>query len=212
MKKAFLIPVLLCVLTLVATGRSYALLLSLDPSAQKIGVGDTTLVDLNISGLGNGKAPSLGAFYAEITFDESIVFFDSVVYASLLGDTDPSAFETEIVTTLGVGEVSLDEFSFLFDFELDALQPSDFTLATLSFTGLNEGTSTLGFGFTDLSDAAFPASSLFPDLQTAEITVDSDQPVPEPATILFFVVGLIGLGGYRMRFSKKNKFSNLTSW
>ena len=103
-------------------------------------------MDLNISGLGEFAAPSLGAFLVEVTFDDSLLTVDSVSYGLLLGDTDPFAFETDILTTVGAGSVSLDEISFLFDFELDALQPESFTLATLSFTGDNAGISALGFG------------------------------------------------------------------
>ncbi len=205
MKKILLNSILLCFLIFVVAVNSHALEVSLNPSTQTIGIGDTALVELNISGLEDGAAPSLGAFLVEITFDESILSFDSVVYGAFLGDTDPSAFETDIFTTTGAGFISLDEGSLLWDDELDALQSDSFTLAILSFIGLSGGTSSLGFGDVDLADAEFPSNSLFSDLVTASITVDSgsSQVVPEPATISLFIVGLLGFAGLRRHFNKK---------
>jgi hypothetical protein len=106
-----------------------------------------------------------------------------------LGDpADP--IETDIVTTVGTGSVSLDEFSFLSGFELDALQPADFTLATLQFSADAVGTSTLGFGAIDLSDAV--GSTIVPTLETGEITV-----VPLPASLPLFLSALGCLFGIR---------------
>lgn len=69
---------------------------------------------------------------------------------------------------------------------LDALQGSSFTLATLVFQDLAVGTSTLGFGTIDLSDASFPATTLaVTALQPASVTV-----VPVPATGWLLLAGL----------------------
>lgn len=156
--------------------------LSFSPSAATILEGDTLAVDLEISGLGDFASPSLGAFKTDILFDDAILDFDSVVYGALLGDPDPLSFETDIVTTTGAGLVTLDEFSFLFDFELDALQPETFSLATLNFTGQAVGTSALTFGDVDLSDAV--GNTLSPTLNTGSIQVDPrETPMPIPATL-----------------------------
>lgn len=173
-------------------------MLSINPASQTIGVNDITSIDLNISGLGDGTPPSLGAFAVEILFDETILAFDNVSYGSSLGSTDFIDFETDILTTPGVGSVTLDLFSFLFDFELDALQGSSFTLATLSFEGLADGTSLLNYGLTDLADAAFPSNTIVPQLQTASITVETAG-IPEPATLVLFGAGLFGLSFMRRR-------------
>ncbi len=176
-----------------------AVILSLDLSTQDIDVGATASVDLNISGLGDSTAPSLGAFFTEITFDDSILSFDSVTYGAFLGDPDPSLLETEIITTVGPSSVSLDEFSFLFDFELDALQPANFTLATMSFTGLADGISALRFGAFDLSDAVVTTIA-DPTFETANITVEPRQTsIPEPMTPLLMISSLLGLAIYRYR-------------
>ena len=168
------------------TGHVLALpILSLEPASQTGTVGDSFSVDLVISDLGDGVDPSLGAFFTEFLFDDSILVFDSVSYGLFLGDTDPLAFETDIVTTSGFGFVSLDEFSFLFDFELDALQPASFILATLLFDGVGNGTTALGFGFIDLSDAI--GFSLTPALVGASVTVT----VPEPGTFLLLAWGMV---------------------
>lgn len=167
--------------------------LSLQPISQTITANDFTDIELVISGLGGFTSPSLAAFYAEINFDSSVLGFESVAYGPLLGDTDPSTFETDILTTISTGMVSLDEFSFLLDFELDALQPDTFTLATLTFKGLAAGTSPLSLTNVDLSDAAFPANSIIPTLENASITVNQASTVPEPSMWLLMLVGLMGL-------------------
>ncbi len=181
---------------------SWAVSLSLSPSTQNINPTQMGTVDLVVADLGNFVAPSLGAFLVEITFDDSLLAFDSVSYGPSLGDP----FDTIILTTPGAGTVSLDEFSFLFDFELDALQPDTFSLATLTFTGLAPGSSALGFGTIDLSDAL--GSTIVPSsLDTASITVNDPQvpPIPEPATFILMATGLAGIAAWKLKQGRKNK-------
>ena len=112
----------LAFLLLIVANPAQAVTLSFYPVTQPVAQGETATVDLNISDVVDLAPPSLGAFLVEISFEESILSFDSVAYGPFLGDpADP--FKTDIVTTVGTGSVSFDEFSFLFDFELDASQP-----------------------------------------------------------------------------------------
>ncbi len=159
---------------------------SLDPIEQTISLGSPAEVSVAISDLGDGLPPSLGAFLIEVTFDNNILNFASVTYGESLGNPN-DVFETDVVTTSGPNMVSLDEFSFLSAPELDALQPDSFTLATLTFTSVGVGTSPLGFGSIDLSDAV-GLTTADPTLGTANITV-----VPLPATFVLLASALLGL-------------------
>ncbi|MCB1742511.1 MAG: hypothetical protein KDK91_19205 [Gammaproteobacteria bacterium] len=198
MRTRSLIKLVFAVATLflgLATQQTHAATLSLSPAAGTVQVGAPAVVELNISGLGDFAPDSLGAFLVEIEFDPAVLDIDvsDVMYGSLLGDTDPSAFETDIVTTVEAGRVSLSAASLLLDFELDALQPSSFTLATLTFATLANGTSALSFGTVDLSNAMFPASTLALDsVLTASVTA-----VPLPAAWLLFLTGLAVLSARR---------------
>ncbi|MES9980575.1 MAG: cohesin domain-containing protein [Candidatus Thiodiazotropha sp. 6PLUC5] len=201
MKKKILLFLSLYSLALFSS-HGVAVTLTLVPMSQEIRVGSTTSVDLNISDLGDYSAPSLGAFLTEIVFDDVALSFESVTYGDLLGSTEPSLFETDIVTTVTPGSVSLDEFSFLSDYELDSLQPDSFTLASLSFMATSAGTSLLEFGLIDLSDA-IGFSILDPTLETASITVTPEHhTVPEPATYILMLSGLVGIMGLKCRRHK----------
>jgi hypothetical protein len=190
--KSLTAPVLLLSSSLCA-----AVEISILPSATTVQQGNTVSVDLVASDLGSFAAPSLGAFLAEIVFDDAILDFDSAVYGSLLGDpSDPLA--TSIATTTGVGSVSLDEFSFLFDFELDALQPDSFTLATLTFRGQAAGVSALAIGTVDLSDAV--GNTLTPTaIKAGSIQVTSANGVPAPATVALILPFALLLAGRTRR-------------
>jgi hypothetical protein len=194
MKKKILLFLSLFSLALFSS-HGAAVTITLVPISQEIRVGSTTSVDLNISDLGDFSAPSLGAFLTEIVFDDTALSFESVTYGALLGSTEPSLFETDIITTVTSGSVSLDEFSFLSDYELDSLQPDSFTLATLSFTATAAGTSLVEFGLIDLSDAV-GFSILDPTLETTSITVTPQRhTVPEPTTYILLLSGLVGILG-----------------
>jgi len=166
-------------------------ILSLESSTASVAIGQTFNVDLKISDLGNRSAPSLASFLAEIVYQEESISFESVRYGNLLGSpSDP--VETDIVTTtLGSNTVSLDEASFLTTIELDALQPADFTLATLMFKAISvESSSSISFGNIDFSDAE--ANSFIPTLETTSVAI-----IPLPGALVLLLsafCGLIALG------------------
>jgi hypothetical protein len=189
-----------CVL-LFASNTSAATILTVVPSVNDASPGDSVTVDLVISGLVDGGADSLGAFFTEILFDESIVDFDNVLYSEFLGSVDPFAFETEVFTTTGAGFVTLDVFSFLFDFELDTIQPESFTIATLTFIVLSEGTTALDIGYVDFSTA--DGNFLTLDIVNASVTASFPIAVPEPNILAMLSVGL------SLALWRKNKIQSI---
>jgi hypothetical protein len=93
---------------------------------------------------------------------------------------------------------NLVEVSWLWNF---SFQADSFTLATLTFSGLNAGHSDLSISNLTLSDDGWPAQALSATLDTGSIDVAA--PVPEPATMLLFGTGLAGMIGSRVRKKKK---------
>ena len=200
MKKIFYICVTLLTLLLFFVTPSCAILIGFDPVSQSVPVGDPTDVALVISGLGDGSAPSLGIFDVDISFDSTILDFNSVAFGDpLLGDQlDLLGFGSITFFTPGLGSVNLFELSLDDLFTLDSMQAGSFTLATLTFNTLAVGTSSLDISINSLGDAS--GFSLDADLQSGSIS-----PVPEPASILLLTSGIIGMGLFgRKRYKKKD--------
>ncbi len=177
---------------------SQAAVLSFDPSAQAVGLGANASVDLRISGLGDDI---LTAFDLDVTFDDSILGFQSFTFGTGLDALGLGTLNS--ATDLGGGVVNVFELSLDFDAVLMIHQPNDFVLGTFSFATLGLGTSALTTTVDTLvGQLVFVpgrgevASELPAQAQSGSITV---VPVPEPATLTLFGLGLLGLGAARWR-------------
>ena len=136
----------------------------------------------------------MGAYDFFVNFDSNILSFNAYSLTAALG-----IGPIEIVDTSLPGVIELLANSLLSSAELATLQTtSPLPLATLSFTGINYGTSLLSFSPFFLVDGANPPNWLTVDeAQTASITVSA--PIPEPSTLLLLGSGLLGFTGLRRR-------------
>jgi len=195
--KPFIRSILMAACLVVMPSSWASVILSLDSNASSVNVGDSFSVDITIAGLGDLSSPSLGAFFIDVSFDNSLFGLDLVSFGDLLnGNAGDPLFSDRFVDDSVSGIVSLSETSFLFDFELDALQPASFTLATLDFTALATGSGALDFALIDLSDELGFSIN---DATGAGTTVT----VPEPPMLALMSAGLIGIGFGRRRYQRR---------
>ncbi len=109
-----------------------------------------------VSGLGDAGSPSLGAFDFDLTYDPSILAFNSLIFgdpglASLLGPPFGSigGFSVNAIS----GLVNQFEVSLELPETLDMYQAGGFVLTTLSFTTLTAGITGLDISALILSDS-----------------------------------------------------------
>lgn len=157
-----------------------AITIGFTPYSQSISVGSTATVDLFISGLGAGTAPSLGTFDLNIDFDPLVLSFTGASFGSQL---DLFGLGNLRDVTPGVGSVNIFELSYDSPFDLDTLQADTFVLATLTFNALGSGVSPLLISANALGDSN--GDSLAADLVATNISA-----VPEPETQLLMVIGI----------------------
>lgn len=186
----------LCALSMVSfAADAEAIVIGLTPTSLSAAVGDGFDVDLTVDGLGNGTAPSLGAFDVNVSFDTAVLAFVGASFGPSLGD----AFLGEAVTEVDAsvpGVVNLFEVSFLEEDAatcvfclppfLNDIQTDSFVLATLSFTALAVGTSDLVPTGAILSDAA-GISLADPTIASATFSIS------EPSALALLLAGLAGL-------------------
>ena len=171
------------------------------PQLQSTNVGSMAEVQINISGLGNKTAPSLGAYDLNIAFNPAVVSFNGLTFGDpLLGDQlNLSGIGTIAdFSSLSAGleeafEVSLDPAQVL-----DGMQPDHFVLMTLQFTALAPGTSAITPSLDSIGDSA--GAPLAVDFQAGQIDVVV---VPEPGGSWVFSLAAFGLVGCAARERRK---------
>jgi hypothetical protein len=155
--------------------------ISVQIAPQVVTAGQTLNEDVVISGL--GLPPEVGAFDMFIGFDPSLLVPTNVGFGPFLGD--PSLFEALTAFSLNPSNVEAAEVSLLPTADLDTLQSSSFTLATLSFAALASGTAEFSYLGGPIDDGN--GMLIF---GTKEFS-----PVPEPSSILPLATCLVVLAG-----------------
>lgn len=193
------------------TGSAHGGVITLDAviSSPSVSVGDSFDVDIVISGLDNGAAPSVGAFDIFLDYDDSVLVATSATFSSFLdggvffGSLQDTVFSTGQVNVAEISflEGSLTQCFFCVAPFLDDIQPDTFTLFTLSFNAIGAGNSGLDFGFVDIKDSDLGATELPVTANNGGVDVLPND-VPEPNAILLIAIGLVSAG-----FLKRNRQS-----
>lgn len=151
--------------------------LTIVPATHSAPSGTTAAVDLVISGLGAGTAPSLAAFDVDVTFDPAVLSFVSAAFGVQLDILGLGSIQA---ATPGVGTVNLFELSLDSPEDLNNLQDSSFVLASLTFGALSPGTSPLILHVNALGDAFGDGIPVSVNNGLVEIVSQAGDPVPEP--------------------------------
>ena len=165
------------------------------PNAQTVELGNQVSADVFVT---PGISDIISEFDMIVDWDDSLLSFAGIEFGTALGD--PGFFEAFTdFADLGGGRLNVAELSLLFDFT--GLQDgAPFTLFTLTFDTIGIGTSALGLTgniagqpspFNYLGD--FFGNPLEAIPGTGAVTVIDPVAVPEPATWLLFLAGMLAV-------------------
>jgi len=125
---------------------------NISPSTFPVTSGAIVNADIILNGKIPGSAPSIGSFDFAVAFDPLLLTPLNVSFGNFLGD--PGLGESITTFTFATpGLVDFGAVSLLPPEELNALQPSSFTLATMTFQAKGDGTASLSFTSEIVDDA-----------------------------------------------------------
>ncbi|GGY80406.1 hypothetical protein GCM10011613_26790 [Cellvibrio zantedeschiae] len=183
---------------------SHALTIDLVPAASQISAGNTVQIDAKISGLKTSGATSLGVYDVNVNFDSSRFAFNSINWGdSVKGNQlDLNHFGSlQISDSSNSGWINLFELSFDDVWSLENLQANSFILFSLVFSSIAPGTGVFHLDANALGDA-YGNNLALTSTTDARVTVKAAS-VPEPATNMLMLIGLIALGLARVKPSDK---------
>jgi hypothetical protein len=195
MKRIVRSSLLMMFVVLLAGTPVMAMTIGFQPSAQTVNLGSSLAVDV-VATLGSNEIVS--AYDLDLGYNPLILNATGVTFGTFLG-APLSIFSSN----LSAGLVDFAEVSFLNDSDLAALQPSAFTLATISFTAIGLGTSSLDIvnylnGVNDIKGLN-NTIYLSPVLDQGSVTVTASG-VPIPGAVWLLGSGLMGLLGLKRKF------------
>jgi hypothetical protein len=185
-KKCFSLACIFGWIVLSAPSLVQAAPLTYTPSRQEVLVGNTVQVELRIAGLGDMRAPSLGAF--DLTtqlLQPGVLSFSSVTFGNELGASlQDSALTRDRAQIFGVSFES-PEF-------LNTHQPGEFRLATFTLAALTLGTTNFTI---PLIGEAVLADAFGNRLPIDRVTPAAVTVTPEPGAFVllgtFLALGLL---------------------
>lgn len=174
-----------------------AITVSISLATQNINVGDTTSIDIIVSGLSD----PVGGFSLTLSFDD--ILLSGVDFTN---DPDIKMGALPLDLSLGFFGDSLDLYFVADALEtegsLGASQGASFTLARVSFKGLAEGLSLLTLADVILSNWDGTETLAPVTTENGEICVGANgcaRVVPEPGTLACLGLGILGLSLARRR-------------
>ncbi len=193
MRRILATAVLLGGLAVIPAVDASAITIALETSSPVVDLGESFDVDLTISGLNAGAAPSLGVYDVDVLFDASVAALTGVAVGDpVLGDqlsfVFPSiAFDQPIGGGVNVFELSLDLSA-----DLVALQADAFTLVRLTFDAVAVGTTEFVPGIVVAGDQLGDPLSIDTLIGTQVRTQTGTQGpvIPEPSALVLFGLGL----------------------
>ena len=166
-----------------------SIVVSVSPATQTVQMGDSFTVDVQIAGLGNFTAPSLGLYNVGLLYDDAILeLLVPPQPGPYLGHgTGDSSFSFLIGP--GTGFVVVGESSLLAPAALNALQPDTFVLFQSTFRADAFGVSPLTLELNLADEDGAPLESV---VANGSVSVAA---VPEPSSLatagIFTLIGLI---------------------
>jgi len=166
-------------------------------------VGDVFNIDVFVSGLSSGETGEIvSAFDLDVLYDPTILNATSIAFGAGLGVADIDTFTSSFFSS---GRLDFANVSLLLNDQLAGLQGDSVLLASLSFSAIGIGSSTLIFDTLtppgiDLVGSD-PFARLPVDFAGSALLTVRERPVsvPEPGTIALLGLGLLGIAAARKR-------------
>lgn len=169
---------------------AHAISIDVIPNNSQINVGDSVSLQVAINGLTDFNAPSLGDYDINLNYNTNIFSIASISWgdASLGDQLDLSGFGSLTDQNhVDSGILNLFELSFDNPWDLNSLQAGNFTLFSVVFSSLAQGTADFSLGINAIGDA-FGNPLDIDAINSARVNVTTQ--VPEPSSLLLALIGL----------------------